>query len=122
MALRDEVGYYKLLGRVDDVLLFQDIILERPQSKVINEHPAVAEECRQQVSMMIRKCNVRLCVQWRNKVENLANEINVRCPLLNWYVDKSSSCGIAKTFWKKINGRFVVLEICVIHQLCYQKS
>jgi acetyl-CoA synthetase len=39
--LRDEVGYYRITGRVDDVVLFGHN-LGLPED-AINEHPAVAE-------------------------------------------------------------------------------
>jgi acetyl-CoA synthetase len=42
-ALRDEVGYYRI-GRVDDVIVFQEVIILVPLNEdAINEHPAVAE-------------------------------------------------------------------------------
>jgi acetyl-CoA synthetase len=40
--LRDEVGYYRITGRVDDVVVFLDTI-GPPIEDAINEHPAVAE-------------------------------------------------------------------------------
>jgi acetyl-CoA synthetase len=43
-ALRDEVGYYKITGRVDDVVIVSGHNLgTAPIENAINEHPAVAE-------------------------------------------------------------------------------
>ena len=43
-ALRDEVGYYRITGRVDDVIIVSGHNLgTAPIEDVINEHPAVAE-------------------------------------------------------------------------------
>ena len=43
-ALRDEVGYYKITGRVDDVIIVSGHNLgTAPIENSINEHPAVAE-------------------------------------------------------------------------------
>ena len=43
-ALRDEVGYYKITGRVDDVIIVSGHNLgTAPIENAINEHPAVAE-------------------------------------------------------------------------------
>lgn len=43
-ALRDEVGYYRITGRVDDVVIVSGHNLgTAPIEDVINEHPAVAE-------------------------------------------------------------------------------
>jgi acetyl-CoA synthetase len=43
-ALRDEVGYYRITGRVDDVVIVSGHNLgTAPIEDAINEHPAVAE-------------------------------------------------------------------------------
>lgn len=43
-ALRDEVGYYRITGRVDDVIIVSGHNLgTAPIEDAINEHPAVAE-------------------------------------------------------------------------------
>jgi acetyl-CoA synthetase len=43
-ALRDEVGYYRITGRVDDVIIVSGHNLgTAPIEDTINEHPAVAE-------------------------------------------------------------------------------
>ena len=43
-ALRDEVGYYRITGRVDDVIIVSGHNLgTAPSEDTINEHPAVAE-------------------------------------------------------------------------------
>lgn len=43
-ALRDEVGYYRITGRVDDVIIVSGHNLDTaPIEDAINEHPAVAE-------------------------------------------------------------------------------
>src|SRR5690606_15954982 len=43
-ALRDEVGYYRITGRVDDVIIVSGHNLgTAPLEDAINEHPAVAE-------------------------------------------------------------------------------
>ena len=43
-ALRDEVGYYRITGRVDDVIIVSGHTLgTAPIEDAINEHPAVAE-------------------------------------------------------------------------------
>jgi acetyl-CoA synthetase len=43
-ALRDEVGYYRIIGRVDDVVIVSGHNLgTAPIEDAINEHPAVAE-------------------------------------------------------------------------------
>jgi acetyl-CoA synthetase len=43
-ALRDEVGYYRITGRVDDVIIVSGHNLgTAPIEDIINEHPAVAE-------------------------------------------------------------------------------
>ncbi|CAM2899051.1 acetyl-coenzyme A synthetase [Flavobacterium succinicans] len=43
-ALRDEVGYYRITGRVDDVVIVSGHNLDTaPIEDAINEHPAVAE-------------------------------------------------------------------------------
>jgi acetyl-CoA synthetase len=43
-ALRDEVGYYRITGRVDDVVIVSGHNLGTvPIEDAINEHPAVAE-------------------------------------------------------------------------------
>ena len=43
-ALRDEVGYYRITGRVDDVIIVSGHNLGTgPLEDAINEHPAVAE-------------------------------------------------------------------------------
>ena len=43
-ALRDEVGYYRITGRIDDVIIVSGHNLgTAPIEDAINEHPAVAE-------------------------------------------------------------------------------
>jgi acyl-coenzyme A synthetase/AMP-(fatty) acid ligase len=42
-ALRDEVGYYRITGRVDDVVIVSGHNLGTAIEDAINEHPAVAE-------------------------------------------------------------------------------
>jgi acetyl-CoA synthetase len=42
-ALRDEVGYYRITGRVDDVVIVSGHNLGTAPIEDINEHPAVAE-------------------------------------------------------------------------------
>ena len=43
-ALRDEVGYYRITGRVDDVIIVSGHNLgTAPIEDAVNEHPAVAE-------------------------------------------------------------------------------
>jgi acetyl-CoA synthetase len=43
-ALRDEVGYYRITGRVDDVIIVSVLNLgTAPIEDAINERPAVAE-------------------------------------------------------------------------------
>jgi len=43
-ALRDEVGYYRITGRVDDVIIVSGHNLgTAPIEDAINEHPAIAE-------------------------------------------------------------------------------
>ena len=43
-ALRDEVGYYRIIGRIDDVVIVSGHNLgTAPIENAINEHPAVAE-------------------------------------------------------------------------------
>jgi acetyl-CoA synthetase len=44
LAARDEVGYYRITGRVDDVVIVSGHNLgTAPIEDAINEHPAVAE-------------------------------------------------------------------------------
>jgi acetyl-CoA synthetase len=46
-ALRDEVGYYRITGRVDDVVIVSGQPGTAPIEDAINEHPAVAgQQCR----------------------------------------------------------------------------
>jgi acetyl-CoA synthetase len=40
--LRDEVGYYRITGRVDDVVIVSGHNLGTAPEDAINEHPAVA--------------------------------------------------------------------------------
>lgn len=43
-ALRDEVGYYRITGRVDDIIIVSGHNLgSAPIEDAVNEHPAVAE-------------------------------------------------------------------------------
>jgi acetyl-CoA synthetase len=42
-ALRDEVGYYRITGRVDDVVIVSGHNLHSSIEDAINEHPAVAK-------------------------------------------------------------------------------
>nr|WP_315165531.1 acetate--CoA ligase [uncultured Flavobacterium sp.] len=81
-ALRDEVGYYRITGRVDDVIIVSGHNLgTAPIEDAINEHPAVAESAIVGFPHDIKGNALYGFVilketgEYRNK-ENLANEIN----------------------------------------------
>ncbi|RKT00753.1 acetate--CoA ligase [Flavobacterium sp. 123] len=81
-ALRDEVGYYRITGRVDDVIIVSGHNLgTAPIEDAINEHPAVAESAIVGFPHEIKGNALYGFVilketgEYRNK-ENLANEIN----------------------------------------------
>ncbi|RDI53543.1 acetate--CoA ligase [Flavobacterium glaciei] len=81
-ALRDEVGYYRITGRVDDVIIVSGHNLgTAPIEDAINEHPAVAESAIVGFPHDIKGNALYGFVilketgETRNK-ENLSNEIN----------------------------------------------
>jgi acetyl-CoA synthetase len=81
-ALRDEVGYYRITGRVDDVVIVSGHNLgTAPIEDAINEHPAVAESAIVGFPHDIKGNALYGFVilketgEYRNR-ENLTNEIN----------------------------------------------
>jgi acetyl-CoA synthetase len=81
-ALRDEVGYYRITGRIDDVVIVSGHNLgTAPIEDAINEHPAVAESAIVGFPHDIKGnalygyVTLKETGEVRNK-ENLANEIN----------------------------------------------
>ena len=66
-ALRDEVGYYRITGRVDDVIIVSGHNLgTAPIEDAVNEHPAVAESAivgfpRCKRKRIIWICNIKRC-------------------------------------------------------------
>ena len=81
-ALRDEVGYYRITGRVDDVVIVSGHNLgTAPIEDAINEHPAVAESAIVGFEHDIKGnalygfVTLKETGETRNK-ENLINEIN----------------------------------------------
>jgi acetyl-CoA synthetase len=59
-ALRDEVGYYRITGRVDDVVIVSGHNLELPL-KMLLTHPAVAESAIVGFPHDIKGCIIWLC-------------------------------------------------------------
>ena len=81
-ALRDEVGYYRITGRVDDVVIVSGHNLgTAPIEDAINEHPAVAESAIVGFPHEIKGnalygfVTLKETGEYRNK-ENLIKEIN----------------------------------------------
>ena len=81
-ALRDEVGYYRITGRVDDVIIVSGHNLgTAPIEDAINEHPAVAESAIVGFPHDIKGnalygyIILKETGEYRNR-ENLAKEIN----------------------------------------------
>jgi acetyl-CoA synthetase len=81
-ALRDEVGYYRITGRVDDVVIVSGHNLgTAPIEDAINEHPAVAESAIVGFAHDIKGnalygfVTLKETGEYRNK-ENLIKEIN----------------------------------------------
>ncbi len=81
-ALRDEVGYYRITGRIDDLVIVSGHNLgTAPIEDAINEHPAVAESAIVGFPHDIKGnalygyVTLKETGEVRNK-ENLANEIN----------------------------------------------
>ena len=80
--MRDEVGYYRITGRIDDVVIVSGHNLgTAPIEDAINEHPAVAESAIVGFPHDIKGnalygyVTLKETGEVRNK-ENLANEIN----------------------------------------------
>ncbi|WP_104734047.1 acetate--CoA ligase [Hanstruepera ponticola] len=81
-ALRDEVGYYRITGRVDDVIIVSGHNLgTAPIEDAINEHPAVAESAIVGFPHAIKGSALYGYITLKDagetrKQENLRNEIN----------------------------------------------
>lgn len=81
-ALRDEVGYYRITGRVDDVIIVSGHNLgTAPIEDAINEHPAVAESAivgfphDVKGNALYGFITLKESGEWRDR-ENLMREIN----------------------------------------------
>ncbi len=81
-ALRDEVGYYRITGRVDDVIIVSGHNLgTAPIEDAINEHPAVAESAIVGFSHAIKGTALYGFITLKDtgetrKLDNVRNEIN----------------------------------------------